>query len=87
LTLDHCLYCWGYVGAIDQVFTPSVVSLRGVTAVANGIQTCALLDTGAMECWGSNQYGQLGVGHFNSINSGPNPGVTTVLAGAEFWKR
>jgi hypothetical protein len=39
-----------------------------------------------MECCGSNQYGQLGLAHLNGINSGPNPGVTTVVGGAAFWK-
>lgn len=69
--------CWGenYDGqlGIDSTVTTEsyqpvdVTSLDGVTARATQIDvgeynSCALLDTGAVKCWGSNSDGRLGVG-------------------------
>jgi alpha-tubulin suppressor-like RCC1 family protein len=44
--------------------TPVVVpGLTGVTAIAVGWwQVCALLSTGTVECWGDNEFGELGDG-------------------------
>lgn len=62
--------CWGANdqgqlgdGTNDESAVPvAVVGLSsGVTAVAAGEQnSCALLATGAVKCWGKNDYGQLG---------------------------
>lgn len=62
--------CWGANdqgqlgdGSTDESAVPvDVKGLdSGVTAVAVGEQnSCALLDSGAVKCWGKNDYGQLG---------------------------
>ena len=65
--------CWGENasgqlgnGTTTNAYTPVAVSgLRGATAVAGGtfaFHSCALLSGGTVECWGDNQYGQLGNG-------------------------
>jgi len=46
--------------------SPVPVAVSGITTVtqitAGYFQTCALLSAGSIECWGDNQYGQLGDG-------------------------
>jgi len=72
-----CVYCWGSnadgeLGA-DSGGRPAPPTLvpfvYGATHVAAGGTfgsppqfSCATLDTGAVQCWGSNEYGQLGKG-------------------------
>ncbi len=62
--------CWGYNGngqlgdgtTTDRSVPTSVTGLTtGVAAIAaGGTNTCALTTGGAVKCWGSNNYGQLG---------------------------
>ena len=50
---------------MDSAFAVPVVGVTNVASLAVGIgygYTCALLESGFVECWGSNQYGQRGVG-------------------------
>lgn len=78
---DNRIRCWGYMGTVDKTNVPRLEGIDNVAAVALGSgHTCALQTTGLMDCWGSNTNGQLGVGHKVSINSGPNPPVTTVTS-------
>jgi len=73
LTEDGLVYCWGsneygqlgHDSAGKNV--PLPVEVKGLESAAsaltaNGGHTCALLETGKAQCWGSNQYGQLGDG-------------------------
>ena len=40
---------------------PAAVGLSGVSAIAaGGNHTCAIMESGAVRCWGNNAYGQLG---------------------------
>jgi alpha-tubulin suppressor-like RCC1 family protein len=81
------LACWGENGSgqlgvgdtLDR-FTPQVVDLAGAVAfdVATGTNhTCAVVTGGAVRCWGSNQFGQLGVSLGTTSSSTPLtvPGV------------
>ncbi|MGB2286624.1 MAG: RCC1 domain-containing protein, partial [Poseidonia sp.] len=66
--------CWGYGyygqlgnGGTSQQNTPTLTSSLGTgrTAVAlssGQYHTCAILDNGAVSCWGDGSYGQLGNG-------------------------
>ncbi|WP_437672574.1 RCC1 domain-containing protein [Sorangium sp. So ce131] len=83
--------CWGtgYSGQLGdgtsgmgaQKLTPAPVpGLSGVTQIAAGsYSSCALLETGAVSCWGANDYGQLGDGTTQE-RSEPNllPGLAQV---------
>ena len=66
--------CWGRGdngqlgnGGTSEKSTPTLISSLGTgrTAVAlssGGTHTCAILDNGAVSCWGEGTYGQLGNG-------------------------
>lgn len=69
---DDALWCWGSNaygqigdGTTTDRTTPTQVSMLGNTVVrvgTGGSHTCAFDKSGAVWCWGNNQYGQLGVG-------------------------
>ena len=69
-TSTGALKCWGYNGS-GQLGNNSTANSSvpadvngmgsGVIAIANGgYHVCALINTGAVKCWGYNLYGQLG---------------------------
>lgn len=72
LTSDSAVLCWGDNsdgqlgnGSTADSSTPQPVSglSSGVSAIAAGqMHTCALVDSGAVLCWGANENGQLGDG-------------------------
>ena len=78
LTMIGDVMCWGgnYSGQIDAsdpaqtIHAPQIRSGLGPNVVdinANGSNhTCAVLANGSLQCWGENQYGQLGNGNVNA---------------------
>jgi alpha-tubulin suppressor-like RCC1 family protein/alpha-beta hydrolase superfamily lysophospholipase len=81
-------------GSTSNTNTPVVVSgLSGATAIGGGgdnasdsmfshgiAHTCALLSTGAVKCWGENDYGELGTG--NTTDSTTPAAVSGLSSGA-----
>lgn len=57
----------------DALPTVDLGSGRSAVALAAGYDfTCAVLDDGAVKCWGANNHGQLGQGHTNALGDQPN---------------
>ncbi len=85
--------CWGSVAPnhINNLYTAPTAkgtSTQLISALSGGFEhTCALLADGAMECWGGNPFGQLGIGGTIGVfTGGPTPPGTSVIGGAIFWK-
>jgi hypothetical protein len=84
------VHCWGSnasgqlaIGAPDAVPHPRPAAVQGLsakaTAIAAGGQfSCALLQGGAVWCWGANERGQLGDGTIE-VRTGP---VQAIASGA-----
>jgi len=80
--VHNTVQCWGYnpsgqVGVPGVQDKPVVVPLAGSNTLAQvvvaGVEhTCALTIAGAVQCWGSNGFGQLGQGDF-ATHDGPTP--------------
>jgi alpha-tubulin suppressor-like RCC1 family protein len=90
---DGTVSCWGYNGGgtlgvgstAEAVTTPApVVGLRGVSRVAAGeFHACALHGDGAVACWGSRRWSQIGDG-FSGIGehqTQPSPVTVPSLVG------
>jgi alpha-tubulin suppressor-like RCC1 family protein len=98
LSIAGAVQCWGYNdlgqlgdGSITAKSTPQPVTglANGVAAIAAGeTHTCALTTAGAVQCWGFNDYGQLGDGSTTGATS-PQPatglatGAAAIAAGKE----
>ena len=82
LLTDKKVKCWGanYSGQLgrgiivtigDGEFPSSIESLdlgETVKQIALGVaHSCALTESGRVKCWGANYWGQLGLGHTNTI--------------------
>ena len=84
--------CWGYnyMGQLglgytsDSVSTPTLVPglIDVVSLVSGNTDTCALLNSGSVKCWGYNYMGQLGLGYTSDSVSTPTlvPGLTDVVS-------
>jgi cysteine-rich repeat protein len=86
--------CWGWgedgrlgygdtttIGDTETPATVGDVDVGGVVLqlAAGGYHTCALMETGAVRCWGRGSHGQLGYG--DTINIGDDPDETPATAG------
>lgn len=97
VTADGSAWCWGS-NAFGQLgnrssalhLAPAVasgLSANVVAVTAGALHACALLESGAVRCWGNNRYGQLGDGSAtDSLTpvdvAGLSSGVTAIEAGA-----
>ena len=80
LTDGESIYCWGNgsdgrlgTGSADFQSTPAGSFFPGAPAVhvdAGRAHTCALLEDGAIRCWGDAGYGQLGYGNTLDLGAG-----------------
>jgi alpha-tubulin suppressor-like RCC1 family protein len=79
--------CWG-ANTLGQLGAPSTsgtvtaanaklvnLGARATAISAVGSHACALLQGGAVRCWGANEAGELGVGTTGSVPRGPQPAV------------
>ncbi|MFN8596720.1 MAG: hypothetical protein U0559_11140 [Anaerolineae bacterium] len=78
--VDGGVKCWGangsgQLGRGDTFPSPVPVDVSGllagsnVTAIGNGAAHSCALANGAVKCWGSNQFGQLGTGTLTNTNT------------------
>ena len=93
LLSDGTVECWGWnswgqLGDGTTSNTSSPQSVVGMTGRAIGItagygQTCALIDDGTVNCWGSDSSGELGNGTTTPAPTAtPTPQIVTGLSGA-----
>lgn len=68
-------YYPGHIGDNEAITSVGTVPVGGtvVQLAAGNIHTCALLDTGAVRCWGFNSSGELGYGHTATIGDNETP--------------
>lgn len=96
VTSEGALYCWGNnkdgqlgddtLNSTSQPVGVATLSYDVVEVAAGSSHTCARLKSGELYCWGSNTFGQLGIGtpeshRFPALVSGLPSGVNKVTAG------
>jgi alpha-tubulin suppressor-like RCC1 family protein len=86
---DGSVKCWGFgangrlgYGSAANVSFPAAAppvdlgpGRRAVAITAGTSHTCAILDTGAVRCWGNGSDGRLGYGHELSVGDDETPGA------------
>ena len=100
LTAASAVTCWGGMSETDLLGTPLArvsstpivvtgLASRVVALEANGRHACALASKGAVRCWGTNEYGELGKPSA-SLDGAPVTatgllkGVVAIATGREF---
>jgi len=99
LMADQSVRCWGANGdgqlglgntnalgdneVPDAAHAAVPLGAKAVAVAAGGNDTCAILQDGSLRCWGSNEYGQLGLGNTNTIGDDelPTAAVAAVSLG------
>jgi len=81
LTADNGVKCWGRnnKGQLGNATTDDALIPVDVTGLSSGVIAlavnssfnCALLESGVVQCWGDNKYGQLGNGTTNNFSTVP----------------
>jgi len=83
--------CWGdnsrgQIGDGTTTFRPQATAVVGLSSTAKVTQlaltyqsSCALLETGAVQCWGGNTQGELGVGQTAKLNQSTSPQNVVLL--------
>ena len=80
LGIDNDTQMGDDTGEMAQLTGINLGTGRTATAISAGYDhTCALLDNGAVKCWGLNGYGQLGLD--NRTNMGDDSGEMVQLTG------
>jgi alpha-tubulin suppressor-like RCC1 family protein len=89
LLVGGLVRCWGYggegqlgyddtedVGDDETPLSAGPVQLgeKAVAISAGALHTCALLDNGAVRCWGRANFGQLGYGNNDNVGDDETPG-------------
>src|SRR5690606_35838763 len=91
--------CWGegtfgqlgsgasaHIGDQPNAMPPASLALNGsaIEIKSGGYFYCAILQTGAVNCWGNGSNGKLGQGHGAAIGDGPGemPPVATPVGGS-----
>lgn len=91
------LQCWGDAsdGKLGYADSPDVgearalpkgavpIGDRATAVVAGGTHTCAILEGGAVRCWGNNDFGQLGYGVPGAIGDDEAPSAVAPLQFAQ----
>jgi alpha-tubulin suppressor-like RCC1 family protein len=94
LLQSGAIWCWGFNGngQLGNGTTSGTVILSPTSAVLTNLNlgatqlaagqtsSCALLTDGSVQCWGQNNYGQLGTGSF-TLTQSPTPLTVSVGAG------
>jgi alpha-tubulin suppressor-like RCC1 family protein len=85
--------CWGlgdvgqlgYGQPLGDMAVPATagdvpLGAAAVQVIAGGAHTCAVLESGALRCWGDNADGQLGYGHTHAIGDDETPAAAGDVA-------
>jgi alpha-tubulin suppressor-like RCC1 family protein len=94
LLSNHDVTCWGEgtngqlgygntnnIGDDEPVSVAGAVQLSGKArqVVVGGSHSCAIIDEGQVQCWGSNEFGQLGNGQPGSVGDDETPASVSPL--------